>query len=153
MLDDIVNYGQEYNKQWITNHPDHWLTQTYNILHNKSIIFASTSCELTACMINTKLNYHNNWTLLDDCQFNHVYNNHKVFHISIGQDWTSPEHVLTVFDNYIIQSYYKKYNVRKTLITQTIIEALDNINAPNSYHTITNTTLNVKDLNVFYWLP
>ncbi len=55
LLENIVTYGQEYNKDCAESHPTHWLTLTYETLHLKSTTFLSTSCEITAAMIKVEI--------------------------------------------------------------------------------------------------
>lgn len=147
-MEDIIKNGQELNKTWIENHPNHWLVKTYEILHNKSIIFSSTSCEITAMMIQWRLNLHFD---LNEDSLENITKKHNIFQISIGEDCFNNEHLFTIYNNDIIQSYYKKYTIKKTVLTSTILNAINNINEPGSYEIITSIPSTRTDLNVYYW--
>lgn len=55
-------------------------------------------------------------------------------------------------DDYIIQSYYNQYTIKKTKLTPLIINAIQNINDADSYEIITGIKCKNKKLNVYYWV-
>ena len=122
-----------------------------------------------------KLGYRDIWTLLDaddfimlnssgavgdntlgsSIKFADVQAKYPVFQISIGEDWADTRHILTVYEGYIVQSYYKRYNIKKTAITPEIIRAIDNISHPCSYGVISHAIddFGSEDSQIFYWVP
>lgn len=153
----ILEKGSQYNGVWLqTIGLNHWLYAAYKILHQKSLVFSETSCEVTAAMIRWKLTGKDEWKLLEDTTFDIIQHNHKYFQISIGEGWEDFEHVLTVYDNMIIQSYYNKYKIKSLMVTPEIVEAINNISKPENYEKVTTvkcTLAKIKNYKVFYWVP
>lgn len=162
-IENIIAYGQEYNREWVDTNPSHWLVKTYDVLHRRSIIFLSTSCEITAEMMRWKLSeWFEKWELLDDVvSFEEVRTTYPVFQISIGEDWFNNEHVVTIFNDSIIQSYYAAYTIKKNVITQDIISAFNEGTGKDAF--LTNESYKVitrgqsfdkgKNVCVYYWIP
>ena len=164
LLDGIITRGEELNREWITRNPTHWLTKTYEQLHNKSTIFLTTSCEITAMMLRSQLSESVEWEVLDATPvFNQVHSKYPVFQISIGEDCHNNEHIVTITNGWIIQSYYGRYTIEKNRITPNIIRAINDTEmSEKSYATITRSLrcprgLTIKGANrklrVYYWIP
>lgn len=164
-LDSIIEYGQEFNKEWIISNPNHFLSKTYEILHNKSIVFLSTSCEITAAMIKWKLGYNPeiNWELVDEgTTFEEMYSKYNIFQITIGESWDDTEHEIMIVDGNIVQSYYGKYPITKNLLTPTIIRSLSLPLTFKKYATITRSNKcpngiifngDIDKMKIHYWVP
>jgi len=149
-LEDIISNGEQENLEWLEVDKDSYLYLTYTILHGSSKLFAVTSCEVTAAMIQWKYNC-NCAKLLENVKLQDVLKNHTIFTIPFGEDWSDTNHILTVINGHIVQSYYKHYSVKSNLITDDLIEAIDNISLPGNYEKVTG----VKDDNtyhVYYWI-
>lgn len=165
LFDDIIARGEELNRQWINQNPNHFLTKTYEILHKSSLVFLSTSCEITAMMIRWQLSTDfNKWEVIDEpVSFEKVYDSYPVFQISIGEDYSDTEHIVTIYKGYILQSYYNKYAIEKNILTPNIIRAFNDPSgvSPKSYATITRssryprgmTLKNTDNLKIYYWVP
>lgn len=164
MHDHIIAHGSLYNKDWIDHHPDNWLVYAYDIIHRKSNTFLTTSCEITASMIQWKLGLR---LKLTDCNFEEAVEHasvenatsvaltaskNNVFQISISEDWMYCDHILTIMDNYLIQSYYNQYTIKKTLLTSEIINAINNIAEPESYEIITGVKHTNPNWKIYYWV-
>lgn len=162
-LNTIVEYGQEFNKEWIDSHPDNFLVKTYEVLHNKSIVFLSTSCEITVAMIKWKYDLEHHWNLVDEgVTFEEVYSKYKMFQITIGESWDDNEHEIMIVDGYIVQSYYGKYAISKKLLAPSIIRSLSLPLTDKKYGTITQSKnyLNgvifrgdITNMKLHFWVP
>jgi hypothetical protein len=151
LLDNV-----EQNKEWIRGEgKDHWLASCWKIMHQQSAIFVKTSCEITAATIRWRAGLGDEWSLVDGGHtFEGIEKKSKYFQISIGEDWTSWEHIVTIWNGYLVQSYYGKYGIKSLPITAEIKEAFDNISGPGNYAKITGIECgHHDDLKVFYWLP
>jgi hypothetical protein len=85
-----------------------------NIMKEKDL-FISTSCEVTAAAIRWKSGFGDVWKLMEDgVMFTDISLKYPLFQISIGEEWMDVQHIVTVFDNHLIQSYYNKYTVQST---------------------------------------
>lgn len=164
LLDDIITRGQSLNEEWITRNPTHWLTETYRVLHKKSGVFASTSCDLTAMMLRWQYSkFVDQWELLDEpVVFEDVYRKYPIFQVSIGEDCDNNEHIFTIVNECIVQSYYGAYMIEKNTLTPNIIRALTNAEiSTKNYATITRSSRRPrglavtehKKLRTYYWVP
>jgi len=154
--DYIVKNGEQWNKEWIKGDGlNHWLASNWKILHHQSETFVSTSCEVTAAVIRWKSGFGDDWSLIDSQpSFDEVLKKSRYFQVSIGEDWMDCEHILTIWDTEIIQSYYKKYKIQSSSITPEFIRALENISSPGNYEKVTGVDYeNSPSLQIFYWIP
>ena len=155
-VDCIVKNGEQWNKDWIEGvGSDHWLAESWKILHHQSETFLSTSCEITAAALRWKSGFGDEWTLIDDqTSFEEVQKKSRYFQVSIGEDWMDCEHILTIWDTEIIQSYYKKYKIQSSSINPELITSLENISSPGNYEKVTGVDYkDPSNLRIFYWIP
>jgi len=155
-VSDLVKNGKEWNYEWITTAgKDHWLASTWKILYGNSPVFSQTSCEVTAAMIRWKFGC-DDWIELEKMKFKDVMDKYLLFQITIGTNDVDQEHVITIYKNHIIQSYFDRYPIRATRIDKQLIKAIDNISSLTSYLEITGGMEyyeNIDELKVFYWVP
>jgi hypothetical protein len=153
---EIIDNGEKWNKEWLlTNGSEHYLYAACEILHNKSDIFAVTSCEVTSAVIRWKSDclYKELTFIGKNASYESIYKNYSYFQITIGDDWSDCNHILTIWHDVIIQSYYNKYKIKSFIITPVIIDALNNISKPGNYEKVTSIKNdNTKNLKVFYWI-
>lgn len=162
-LNTIVEYGQEFNKGWIDSHPDHFLVKTYEVLHNKSVVFLSTSCEITVAMIKWKYDLEYHWNSSNvTLSSTKVYSKYKMFQVTIGESWDDNEHEIMIVDGYIVQSYYGKYAISKKLLTPSIIRSLSLPLTDKKYGTITRSNNcpngvifrgDITKMKLHFWVP
>jgi hypothetical protein len=138
-VDYIVKNVEQWNKDWIQGiGSEHWLADSWKIIDNQSETFISTSCEITAATLRWKSGFGDEWSLVDGCpKFANVREKSAYFQVSIGEDWMDCEHILTIWDTYIIQSYYNKYKIRSSSVTDELIRALENISSLGNYEKVT----------------
>lgn len=155
-IDELVENGKQWNQDWlISSGKDDWLANIWKIMHKNSEKFSQTSCEVTSAMIRWKFGI-DECIELENVTFKEVMKKYPLFQITIGIDNMNNEHVITIYDNHIIQSYFNKYTIQARQLNEQLITAIDNITNIDSYSEITgvNETFdNLKDLKVFYWIP
>ena len=157
----IVENGPRWNKEWLQRPATsgHFLAVAWEILHHRSDEFVTTSCEITAEAIRWRLGVEDPslWSLLSEARpFADIRREFPFFQVSIGDCWESCEHVLTIWNDHVIQSYFGHYPCRATPITDTLSAAFDRIRAHGSYQLITETATEVPadmDMNVYFWIP
>lgn len=152
-VEEIIENGERWNQELLDQRKDEELYMTWDIVHQKSSVFASTSCLVTAASIRWKSNLGQDWTLVDDITFEQVQKMSPYFQITIGEEWMEWQHILTIWDNSVIQSYFKQYKIKSFESTPRFIEALKNINDPENYKTVTGVELDTHNLQIFYWIP
>lgn len=151
----LVDNANKSNHQWLLNHPDDLLTASWRSIHGKSSRFTNTSCELTAAAIRSKCSSGDDWNIINkQMTFEEVRAVTPIFQISIGGDWDSTEHILTIWGDNIVQSYYNQYETKMTPITPELISAINHIAIDNNYQIVTNdkSNLNITKL-IYYWVP
>lgn len=162
-VEEIIKNGVDWNYEWIrTAGSDHWLSYCWEKLHNRSNLFVETSCEITAEVIRHKSGFDCKWSLIEDQKFSEIRSQFPIFQISIGEDWMDCEHILTIWQTHIIQSYYAKYTIHSTIITDEVIAAIDQINNSGNYEIVTRNTKypygicplsKTNNFKVYYWVP
>lgn len=154
-IDELIDKLDQSNSIWLKDHPNHYLSQTSRVMYNNSDEFTNTCCEVTAANIRTLSGLGDEWLItLDDPTFEQIQMNDLIFQITVGEDWSSPDHILTIWGSYIIQSYYKHYKPKVTRLTPALIDAINNINKDGNYQLITGVNDKLTyNANVFYWLP
>lgn len=121
-------FTSEINGEWIsTDGKDHWLNawlKSCSLAGVNPSVFLETSCEITAAAVWWKLN--KDWRCLKfvDEPFQNVYEKYSTFKVSIGEDGCC-DHEMVVSNNQLIQSFYGKYKVKITPITDEIIKAFN----------------------------
>lgn len=98
--------------------------------------FIETSCEVTAHMLRD--HFAGTWQLLDK-----VPTDKSLYQISIGPEWSEIEHILTVYNSYIIDSWAFKYTIRCQQIPKDAILDL------NFFQRLYNQEF--PDCELFYW--
>lgn len=154
---DVLENCGKWNYGWLKENFDHWLHLNWKVLHGKSVLYAETSCDVTATTIRQKIlgsDKSLSIVIEDSPLFDSIANLNSFFQVSIGEDWDNSEHILTVWDNTIFQSYYNKYKIKISDLTSEIINAFDNISENGNYEKITGVEFNnSQNLKVFYWVP
>ena len=160
---DIVLNGETWNREWIQGlGANHWLASCWKTLHRQSSTFVETSCEVTAAAIRWKSGLGDELKLVDDgYQFEDIEKESPYFQISIGEDWSDCEHIVTILDGHLIQSYYQRYKVQSQPITDEIRQAFNKIASEGSYETVTRSQSfpegvmhrEFGKLKTYYWLP
>lgn len=153
--DLLIKNAAKSNQQWLHDNPEDWLTMNWQLVHHKSSVFMTTSCEITAASIRTSSGLGSEWLINEDKQtFKQIQILTPIFQITIGETWDSIEHIITIWGNHLIQSYFKHYEAKLTIITPQIINAIDNIDKDNNYEIVTSVKDKPKNtMNVFYWIP
>lgn len=162
-VEEILKNGEQWNEDWInTAGSNHWLASCWKLVHESHTMFVVTCCEVTAAAIRWKSGLGDEWSCLDgDHKFEEVEKKFRIFQISIGEDWTDCQHILTIWDTHIIQSYYAHYKIDGSLITNQLRKAFNEISQAGSYQKVTqsqkypNGIKNEKthNLKVYYWVP
>jgi hypothetical protein len=139
--------------QWLTTHSSHHLTSEW-ITQHKSDTFLSTHCHLTAANIRTKSGLGEEWNEIEGVtSFHEVQLLTPIFQITISQDF----HSITIWGEYVIQSYYSLYKPRVIPLTQAFIQAINGINNDNNYYLVTGAKKPIdgdyEDLFVSYFVP
>lgn len=151
MITDLVANGEQYNLEWLLGHKEHHLYHAYCIIHAQNNQFAFTSCEVTAEMIKSRLLGDQLLNLLEISDYNTVSATYPFFQMTFGEEWSDTQHVLTIYEGYILQSYYKKYKLRAVKIDETLKELLQN--PVENYSIITDVKSESDSLQVWFWVP
>lgn len=166
-VEDIVKNGEQWNKEWIqTAGSKHWLNQCWKHVHRQSSLFVSTSCETTAEMIRWKSGLGTEWSLVEnDHSFEEIEKKSSIFQVAMGEEWTNNEHILTIWNGHVIQSYYGKFTIESMKLTEEFKKAVNNLSDLKNYEILTRSQkypdgipfkqpeTYKKTLKVFYWLP
>lgn len=151
-----VQRGPEWNTEWMERNPSHILAATWRTIWNESRIAARTSCEVTAEVMREQTQPDKKWIIVDpsDASWDTIRKKYPVFQISFGEEWTCPDHILTVVGEYAIQSYFLEYTLRVDPLTSEWIDAIKNPSS-KSWQTITFVEANNNNntYSVFYWVP
>lgn len=153
-VETIVKNGIQWNKDWI-NGPgrSHWLSSCWNLVHKKSDVFIETCCEVTANSIKWKSGVEFVCSDLKS-SFEEVEKQHNKFQVSIWETWDDVQHIMTIWNGNVIQSYFRQYTIKCKTIDDDFRKAIKDISNPASYHIVTGVKdEDVADLNVFYWIP
>jgi len=144
----MKKFTREINN-WVKTEPSHYLYGYWKMYD--SDVFLYTSCEITALGIRLLFSNEKEWICLENPpSFDEMKRKYPVFQVSFGEDWTDLDHILTVFKDEIIQSFFNRYEITQTPITQKIVNAFDEL-TDDSFEIITKVKNNKT--NIFYWVP
>jgi hypothetical protein len=149
-----VHKGPAWNIEWLDRNPSHILAKTWDVVWKRSMTAVQTSCAVTAEMIREKMQPGKKWTILDpsEVSWDIIRKKYPIFQISLGDEWMSDDHMLTVVGDHVLQSYYRKYTLRVDPLTPEWISAIKNP-SPKSWKTLTFGQSNENTYSVFYWVP
>ena len=113
-----------WNAEFLAAHPDSYLNTCLKVMHSHDPdVFVSTCCEFTAEAIMWKLGIDTAPLEAQDVSFPEAEARASTFLVNIS----GGDHVLVVHDGHVYQSYYKKYTVRATPVTDEIRAAFDDL--------------------------
>ena len=113
---DIIKRSSDLNHEWIASPigRGHYLSGHYQ-LRTHGDEFVRTSCEITAMMLRVQLvpdvNEFDGWMLLDDGDVPDAATT-PVFQISMGVEWSDNEHMVTIANGTLLDSWFKRYPLR-----------------------------------------
>lgn len=100
---ETMNITTKHKMDWVFGiGKDTYIADYARCINN----FFSTSCLLTAAVIRYHINGKLWWELSDEKLTPGFLKKHKTFQISLGKYEDYDEHVLTVHNNFIYQSFY-----------------------------------------------
>lgn len=91
-----------------------------------------TCCHTTASMIAWKLGHPH--MVQSFCKLEDLLKEHKFFQIKMCSKPDKPYHILTIYNNYVLQSWLRAYRLKVIPLTPEFINLFDNI--PKNWTTI-----------------
>ena len=121
-MDQLIAQGSVLNRRWLSLHPEHYLHATWLFKQMQSLgnVFADTCCKVTAEMLRDQLTPGQPWTYAcsnpDDideyCALDLSMLDLRLctfFQISQGTCPIDPDHIYSVIEGQIYQSYYRQH--------------------------------------------
>lgn len=164
-LEDIN--GAECNLKWLNNNKNTAEFMNWVSIHRSGTVYSNTSCDVTAGMLRDLLQPNvKKWVLIDS-NFEDVYATYNVFQIAffsekditieeIIEDEIQSEHILTIYEDSVLQSYFKHYSLRISPLDNEFINAINKPTTIKNYKIITGITETkdyVKSQSIFFWIP
>jgi hypothetical protein len=125
-LNSLLLNGPKHNHDYISRHPDHWLS-TYAKIWGS--LGTETSCEITAQMLQEKLHGDVQWEHIDKLEFQHRQSSAYQVLISTEVDFDDAEcgvdHVFTVCGDLVLQSFFCQHTLSSSLMTKELANLIE----------------------------
>jgi hypothetical protein len=142
--------AKQLNRQWLLsqNGKNSYLAQCADLYGEE---FVRTSCETTANMLRMNLvpgvDDISGWHLLDDDAT--IASDVSIFQISLGDEWSDVQHIVTFAHGYLFDSWFKQYSLRAIACERNLL--VSRTTAITALYNMLPKLANTW--KVFYWIP
>ena len=122
-LDMVGTLNEQHNRDFLREHPGHWLALTHTVMHGGSDRFATTGCAVTAHATMWRIGIevdscvpHDYASLRDAVRDSKL----AVAEVDGGDHW------FVIVEGHIVESWWKKYGPRVFRCTEDFLREYEN---------------------------